>query len=198
VSDVYQDLFAEGSYAGKGIYDIDAFEAALADRVPDSTLLSHDLFEGIFARAGLATDVEVVEDCPSRYDVDAMRHHRWARGDWQLLPWIFGRGPIAGTDQKRDAIPAIGRWKMLDNLRRTLSAPACTLSVLAGWALPLAAAAVWTGFLLLTILLPTLIPVVAAVLPRRAGITPRSHLGALGSDLRIALAQSALTVTFRG
>ena len=196
VSDVYQDLFAEGSYAGKGIYEIDAFEAALADRVPDSTLLSHDLFEGIFARAGLATDVEVVEDFPVRYDADAMRHHRWARGDWQLLPWIFGRGPIAGTDQKRDAIPPIGRWKMLDNLRRTLSAPACMLSLLAGWAVPFAAASVWTGFVLLTILLPTLIPVVAAVLPRRAGITARSHLGALGSDLRIALAQSALTVTF--
>ena len=125
-----------------------------------------------------------------------MRHHRWARGDWQLLPWIFGRGPIAGTDQKRDAIPAIGRWKMLDNLRRTLSAPACMLALLAGWALPFAAACVWTGFVLSTILLPALIPVVAAIVPRRAGITPRSHLGALGSDLRLALAQSALTVTF--
>ena len=97
VSDVYQDLFGEGSYAGKGIYDIDAFEAALAGRVPDSTLLSHDLFEGIFARAGLASDIEVVEEFPARYDVDALRHHRWARGDWQLLPWMFGRGPGAGS-----------------------------------------------------------------------------------------------------
>ncbi len=187
VSDVYQDLFAEGSYAGKGIYDVDAFEAALADRVPDSTLLSHDLFEGIFARAGLATDVEVVEDFPARYDADAMRHHRWARGDWQLLPWIFGRGPVAGTDRTRGAIPAIGRWKMLDNLRRTLSAPACMLALLAGWALPFDAASVWTGCVLLTILLPALIPVVGAIVPRRAGITLRSHLDALGADLRIAL-----------
>ena len=93
VSDVYQDLFGEGSYAGKGIYDVDAFEAALGGRVPDSTLLSHDLFEGIFARAGLASDVEVVEEFPARYDVAALRHHRWARGDWQLLPWILGRAP---------------------------------------------------------------------------------------------------------
>ena len=93
VSDVYQDMSGEGSYAGKGIYDVDAFEAALAGRVPDSTLLSHDLFEGVFARAGLASDVEVVEEFPARYDVDALRHHRWARGDWQLLPWILGRGP---------------------------------------------------------------------------------------------------------
>ena len=95
VSDVYQDLFGEGSYAGKGIYDVDAFEAALAGRVPDSTLLSHDLFEGMFARAGLASDIEVVEEFPARYDVGALRHHRWARGDWQLLPWILGRGRVA-------------------------------------------------------------------------------------------------------
>ncbi len=99
VSDVYQDLFGEGSYTGKGIYDVDAFEAALHGRVPESTLLSHDLFEGIFARAGLASDVEVVEDFPPRYDVAALRHHRWARGDWQLLPWIFGRGP-RGADRR--------------------------------------------------------------------------------------------------
>ena len=196
VSDVYQDLFGEGSYAGKGIYDVDAFEAALADRVPDSTLLSHDLFEGIFARAGLASDVEVVEEFPARYDVDAMRHHRWARGDWQLLPWIFGRGPVAGTDRTRCAIPAIGRWKMLDNLRRTLSAPVCVLALLVGWALPFVAASVWTGSILLTILLPPLLPIVSAIVPRRAGVTLRSHFDALGADLRTALAQSALNVAF--
>ncbi len=106
VSDVYQDLFGEGSYTGKGIYDVDAFEAALAGRVPDSTLLSHDLFEGVFARAGLASDVEVVEEFPARYDVAAVRHHRWARGDWQLLPWIIGRGrgtgPAGGPRARRD------------------------------------------------------------------------------------------------
>ena len=92
VSDVYQDLFGEGSYSGKGIYDVDMFEAALARRIPESTLLSHDLLEGIFARSGLVTDIEVVEEFPSRYYVAAARQHRWARGDWQLLPWIFGRG----------------------------------------------------------------------------------------------------------
>ena len=136
VSDVYQDLFGEGSYAGKGIYDVDAFEAALANRAPDSTLLSHDLFEGVFARAGLASDIEVVEEFPARYDVGAIRHHRWARGDWQLLPWIFGRAPEQrGTRKGPSALPAIGRWKMLDNLRRTVSAPAAVLALLVGWTL---------------------------------------------------------------
>ncbi|HET6609396.1 MAG TPA: glucoamylase family protein, partial [Rhodopila sp.] len=198
VSDVYQDLVGEGSYTGKGIYEIDAFEAALAGRVPDSTLLSHDLFEGIFARAGLASDIEVVEEFPARYDVAARRHHRWARGDWQLLPWLLGHGPSAGTDRVRHAMPAIGRWKILDNLRRTLSAPACVLSLLAGLAMPFAAGSVWIGFVLATILLPTLIPVVAAIVPRHAGTTPRSHLAAFGRDLRLALMQWALVITFLG
>jgi cyclic beta-1,2-glucan synthetase len=196
VSDVYQDLFGEGSYVGKGIYEVDAFQAALAGRVPDSTLLSHDLFEGVFARAGLASDVEVVEEFPARYDVAALRHHRWARGDWQLLPWILCRGPVASKDRKRGAMPAIGRWKMLDNLRRTLSPPAAVLALLAGWTLPFEAAAIWTFFVLATIVLPTLIPVVAAVVPGRTGITVRSYLGALGADLRLALSQSALMISF--
>jgi cyclic beta-1,2-glucan synthetase len=196
VSDVYQDLFGEGSYTGKGIYDVDAFESALAGRVPDSTLLSHDLFEGVFARAGLASDIEVVEEFPARYDVAALRNHRWARGDWQLLPWILGHGPRAEGRQTRSGMPAIGRWKMLDNLRRTLSAPAAILALLAGSVLPLQVALVWMVFILWTIVLPTLIPVLGAVIPSRAGITARSHLRALGSDLRLALMQSVLLITF--
>src|SRR4029079_12030155 len=114
----------EGSYTGKGIYDVDAFMNALAGRVPDNTLLSHDLFEGTFARAGLVSDIEVVEEFPSRYDVAAARQHRWTRGDWQLLPWILGFGDAAGH-----VLPLIGRWKMLDNLRRSLSAPAAILAL---------------------------------------------------------------------
>jgi len=195
-SDVYQDLFGEGSYTGKGIYDVDAFEAAVAGRVPDSTLLSHDLFEGVFARAGLATDIEVVEEFPARYDVASLRHHRWARGDWQLLPWIMGLGPVAGGDRARSVLPAIGRWKMLDNLRRTLSAPATVLALLAGWALSLEQSLAWTAFLLSTIVLPTLIPVVGALLPRHSGIKARSHLRSLGGDLRLALTLSLLQITF--
>ncbi|WP_373505684.1 GH36-type glycosyl hydrolase domain-containing protein [Aestuariivirga sp.] len=197
VSDVYQDMFGEGSYAGKGIYDVDAFEVALAGRVPQSTLLSHDLFEGIFARAGLASDVEVVEDYPSRYDVGALRHHRWARGDWQLLPWVLGSVPSSeGADPAFNAIPPVGRWKMIDNLRRTLTAPLAIIALIAGWMMPFQAALIWTIFILTTIALPSIIPVVAAIPPRRSGVTMASHARALGGDFRLSLSLSGLVVTF--
>jgi cyclic beta-1,2-glucan synthetase len=185
-SDVYQDLFDEGSFTGKGIYDIDAFEAALAGRVPENTMLSHDLFEGIFARAGLASDIQVVEDFPARQDVDAARQHRWARGDWQLLPWISGRRQTVG------GLSAVGRWKMLDNLRRSLSAPLTVLTLGAGWILPQAEA--WTLAVLAMLALPYLISLPFAVLPGRAGITSRSHLEALWSDVRLAVARIALNL----
>src|SRR5260370_42083518 len=132
VSDVDQHLFGDGSYTGRGIYDLDAFEAALDGRVPDSTLLSHDLFEGTFARAGLASDIEVVEEFPSRYDVAAARRHRWARGDWQLLPWIFGRGDASLSGRGMSALPLIGLRNMLDNLRRATAGPPRSTSLVTG------------------------------------------------------------------
>ncbi|MDR3495903.1 MAG: glucoamylase family protein [Ancalomicrobiaceae bacterium] len=193
VADVYQDLFGEGSYAGKGIYDVDAFEAALDGRVPEAALLSHDLFEGIFARAGLASDVEVVEEFPTRYNVACLRLHRWARGDWQLLPWIFGSGTFR---QAKAAIPAVGRWKMLDNLRRSLKAPFAVMALVAGWTMPLEPALIWTLLILATIVLPTLIPVIAVVPLRRASVTLSSHFRALLRDLRLATSLSALEVVF--
>lgn len=196
VSDVYQDMFGEGTYAGKGIYDVDAFEAALAERVPENTLLSHDLFEGTFARAALVSDVEVVEEYPARYDVAVSRQHRWARGDWQLLPWIFGRSDVSRDEPGTNALPRIARWKMLDNLRRTLSAPACVITLLTAWTLSPHDAAVWTGFIIATIALPTLLPALAAIVPHRVRITLRSHLDALGDDILLALTQTAMTLIF--
>jgi cyclic beta-1,2-glucan synthetase len=189
VSDIYQDLFGEGSYIGKGIYDVDAFEAALAGKVPENTLLSHDLFEGIFARAGLVTDIEFFEEFPSHYEVAVVRQHRWARGDWQLLPWIIGRAPRGAP------IPLIGRWKMLDNLRRTLFAPAAFLTLIAGWTLPFAAPLIWTAFVLACIALPPLLQVLMGAIPRRRGISKRSHARAVGTDLVLAASHVGLSVT---
>ena len=195
VSDVYQDLFGEGSYIGKGIYDIDAFEAALAGRVPENTLLSHDLFEGIFARAGLITDIEFFDEFPWHYAVAAARQHRWARGDWQLLPWVLGHAPDTNSGRVRSRIPAISRWKLIDNLRRTLSAPAAFLTLIVGWTLPFASPVIWTVFVLVTFAVPPLLPFLTGLIPHRRGISKRSHLRAVGTDLVLAVSQVGLTVT---
>jgi cyclic beta-1,2-glucan synthetase len=195
VSDVYQDLFGEGSYCGKGIYDVDAFETALHGRVPENTVLSHDLLEGIFAGAGMVTDIEVVEEFPTRYDVAAARQHRWVRGDWQLLPWILWRGRDSSGQTGRRSIPSTGRWKMMDNLRRSLSAPAAFLALLGGWILPLPSAAVWSGFILATIALPSLIPFFTGIFPRRRQISKRSHVRAVGKDFFLALSQIGFHIT---
>ncbi|WP_213997709.1 glucoamylase family protein [Arsukibacterium sp.] len=196
VSDLYQDLFAEGSFTGKGIYDVAAFSAALHGRVPANTMLSHDLFEGIFARAGLASDIEVVEDFPSRYDVAVKRQHRWTRGDWQLLPWLY-----RAMFQRPSAtvrISLLGRWKMLDNLRRSVLAPASffalTLSLLLPWPMALNA----TLLLLTVLLLPPLLLRQFSLLPQHSilknggAIALRSLYGNLLADLGQTVSQSLL------
>jgi cyclic beta-1,2-glucan synthetase len=189
-SDLYQDLFGEGSYAGKGIYDLDAFETALAGRFPENAILSHDLIESLFARSALVSDVEVVEDFPERHAVAAARLHRWVRGDWQLLPWIFGRhdaGPI----------PPLGRGKMLDNLRRSLVPIGQMLSLLAASLLPPAQlAALWTVGMLLAGGLPTLLPTIIEGLrvPPGSGLRLRAH--ALLAEIKHGLAVAAANLMF--
>ena len=120
VSDVYQDLFGEGSYVGKGIYDVAAFERSLAGQVRQNTLLSHDLFEGIYGRAALVTDIVLYEEYPSRYLVYARRLRRWIRGDWQLLPWLF---PIVHTQSGTGSQPLI-HHQSLENFRQPAAQPA--------------------------------------------------------------------------
>ena len=188
VSDVYQDLLGEGSYTGKGIYEVDGFERALAGRVPDNAMLSHDLFEGVFARAGLASDVEVIEEYPTRYDVAARRQHRWTRGDWQLLPWILGTA--AGR------LPQTGRWKMLDNLRRSLLAPLTMAALALAWLQPVAAGLDGVLLVLGTFVVPIFLSPLLALLPVRPGVRLRSHLRRVGGDALQGLEQLALLVAF--
>jgi cyclic beta-1,2-glucan synthetase len=145
VSDVYQDFFKEGIYVGKGIYDVRAFERSLAGRIPENALLSHDLFEGITGRTALVTDIVLIEDYPSNYLIHAHRMHRWIRGDWQLFPWLFPKAPsgeiinrkVSETDRKptyiSNPLSLIDRWKIFDNLRRSLAAPALILFFIGGW-----------------------------------------------------------------
>ncbi|MCL4859012.1 MAG: hypothetical protein KJZ93_06380, partial [Caldilineaceae bacterium] len=156
VSDLYQDLFGAGIYVGKGIYDVDAFERSLDGRAPENALLSHDLFEGIHGCAGLVTDIVLYEDYPPHYLVYVLRAHRWVRGDWQLLPWLGQVVPAAHGVIAND-LALIDRWKLLDNLRRSLLAPALLLLFVAGWTLLPGSPLVWTLLGALTPGLPLLI-----------------------------------------
>ncbi len=157
VSDVYQDLFGIGIYAGKGIYDPAAFEASLAGRVPENSLLSHDLFEGLHGRAGLASDILVLEDYPANLLTSLSRLHRWVRGDWQLLPWLLPRVPSAapGITGRRlpNRLPLIGRFMIFDNLRRSLFVPGLVLLLALGW-LWLPGSWLWTVTGIATLALP--------------------------------------------
>ena len=151
VSDVYQDLFGSAVFVGKGIYQIDAFERSLRSRVPENVLLSHDLFEGAHGRVALASDIVLYDGFPSSYIEYARRWHRWVRGDWQLLPWLAGRVPATGDRPLTNILAPLERWKILDNLRRSVIPPALIALLVAGWLVLPGSAWVWT---LLTIAAP--------------------------------------------
>ena len=195
VSDTYQDLFREGIFTGKGLYDVDAFMSALADRIPENALLSHDLFEGLHARAALVTDVEVVDDYPASVLAHARRQHRWARGDWQILFWLFPWVPTRGG-LERNRLPVISRWKILDNLRRTLVAPATVAFLALAWLLLPGEPVVWTAAVLAAIAFP-FYPLAVRL---GAGPAPQQPLGVflriLGEDAKTAGAQTLLQITF--
>ena len=133
VSDVYQDIFSEGSFIGKGIYDVDAFELALGGRFPENRILSHDLIEGCYARSGLLSDVMLFEEYPSRYSADVSRRSRWIRGDWQLVRWLLPVVPGPDGRRQKNPLSLLSRWKLFDNLRRSLVPSALTLLLLLGW-----------------------------------------------------------------
>ncbi len=155
ISDVYQDLFGEGSFAGKGIYEVDVYQQVLDRRFPSNALLSHDLIEGSYARAGLVSDVEVIDDYPSHFSAYSRRKHRWVRGDWQVLRWLRGRVP--GYDGKLvpNPIPFISRWKIVDNLRRSLIEAATLALLIAGWTFLPGGPLYWTVATLILLLLPS-------------------------------------------
>ena len=133
ISDVYQDLFGEGIFTGKGIYDVDALRDAIEHRFPENALLSHDLIEGAYARVGLVTDIELIDDYPSHFSAYSRRKHRWVRGDWQIMRWLLPRVPDFKGKILPNPINLISRWKILDNLRRSLFEPATLALLIAGW-----------------------------------------------------------------
>ncbi len=194
VSDVYQDLFHEGSFIGKGIYDVDAFEAALQGRFPENRILSHDLLEGCYARSGLLSDVQLYDDYPARYDADVKRRSRWVRGDWQIASWLWPRVPgAAGEPRQPNPLSLLSQWKILDNLRRSLVAVGLLILLLLGWT-QLARSLPWTlGVLGLLLLAPALSSAVAGVRKPRELRWP-SHGRRVRDGMFEQLAQAGLTL----
>ncbi len=133
ISDVYQDLFGEGSFVGKGIYDVAAFAQAVGGRFPENLILSHDLLESGYARSALVADVDLIEEHPTTYPMEASRRHRWTRGDWQLAGWLLPRVPGPGGKRQRNPLALLSIWKLWDNLRRSLVPAALVALCVGGW-----------------------------------------------------------------
>ena len=163
ISDAYQDLFGEGIFTGKGIYEINALHAVLDRRFPRNSLLSHDLIEGSYARVGLTTDIEVIDDYPSHYSAYTRRKHRWLRGDWQIAQWLFSKVPDESGRYVRNPISTISRWKIFDNLRRSLVEVFTFALLLAGWLGLPGGALYWTVVTLFLMFVPTLVQLVFSV-----------------------------------
>ena len=195
VSDVYQDLFGEGSYTGKGIYEVEAFERATEGRFAENTLLSHDLIEGNYARAGLATDVIVYDDYPARYLTFTRRKHRWIRGDWQLIGWLTTRVRGAhGTEPNH--LSALARWKILDNLRRSLVEIGFLVLLVAGWTLLPGSPLAWSVGVLGLIAAPWIVALLLALVRPPLDKSWRAYYAAVGRDAITSAQQAALTIVF--
>jgi len=195
VSDLYQDLFAEASFIGKGIYDVAVFRQLLDGRFPDNTVLSHDLLESCYARTGECSDVELLEDSPSRYLDDVSRRHRWMRGDWQIAPWLGLRVSDAAGQRGYPSISALGWWKIFDNLRRSFVAPAYTILLVLGW-MVLPATLSWTLSVLSLLFVPELLPGLAELWQRPPKLPLRLHVTTVGRSTARRLAKIALWLTF--
>ncbi|MEX2163632.1 MAG: glucoamylase family protein [Sulfuricaulis sp.] len=193
VSDVYQDLCGEGSFIGKGIYDIDAFERSLKDRFPENRILSHDLLEGCYARAGLVSDVLLYEEYPSRYNADVSRRQRWIRGDWQLAGWLLPRVPGPGARRQKNPLSWLSQWKLFDNLRRSLVPAALTLLLLLGWT-DLSSAWFWTLAVIGIILIPSLIASALEMFQKPVDVLLAQHLAAVVRAVGRRLAQAAFAL----
>ncbi len=193
VSDVYQDLFDEGSFIGKGIYEVDAFERTLKGRFPENRILSHDLLEGCYVRSGLLSDVMLYEEYPPRYNADVSRRHRWIRGDWQLVRWLLPSVPGPDARLQKNPISDLSQWKLFDNLRRSLLPAALTLLLLSGWTVS-PSAWFWTLWVLGIILIPSLMVSLLETLQKPDDVLLVQHLAAILRSAGRRFAQAAFTV----
>ena len=194
-SDVYQDFFGEGSFIGKGIYELATFEQALSGVFRDNQILSHDLIEGCHARVGLVSDIEFIDSFPARYDAETRRHHRWIRGDWQILPWLLPLVPVVGG-WRRNPLSWLSRWKVFDNLRRSLVLPAVLALLIGGWLAWPALAWLWTLMGTLVLVFPLLTQMGLAVRGWPPTVSWRHQARSRASELGRAALQTALGIIF--
>jgi len=195
ISDVYQDLFGEGIFTGKGIYDLKVFQTVLKNAIPDNTILSHDLLEGSYVRTGLATDLRLIDSYPAHYNSFSTRLHRWVRGDWQLLPLLFHKIHTRNKTKVINPLTGLSRWKMLDNMRRSLIAPSLmALTVLAFSVLP-GDLFFWLAYLIGSLATPFLIALLQAVLAQQFVVDRvKRYLPAM-RGLKAAFLQLMITLT---
>lgn len=190
-SDVYQDLFGEGSFIGKGIYDVAIFKQALSGILPENRILSHDLLEGCYTRSGLLSDVMVYEDNPSQYAADIKRRHRWIRGDWQIGAWMLPLVTVAGGTIRRNRLSLLSRWKIMDNLRRSLLPVSLLLLLLLGWTV-LPHPWFWTFSVTVIITLPLIAGAGWQLAHKPSDLNIRAHV----SEVWVSLSGILLRFTF--
>ncbi|MBL8851882.1 MAG: cyclic beta 1-2 glucan synthetase, partial [Planctomycetaceae bacterium] len=193
VSDVYQDMFGEGSFIGKGIYDVDSFER-FCGNFPENTILSHDLIEGAYGRSGLLTDVTLYEEHPSRYLADVERRHRWMRGDWQIAGWLLPRVRSRTGERCSNPVSALSRWKILDNLRRSVTPIAAFVLLLAAWCTSADAALAATLLVIAAALLPVLVSGILQLLSKPADLPTRLHERAVAESMLRPVANGILSL----
>ncbi|HEY2462341.1 MAG TPA: glucoamylase family protein [Candidatus Acidoferrum sp.] len=186
VSDVYQDLFGEGSFTGKGIYEVSVFQQVLDHRFPCNTILSHDMIEGAYTRAGLVSDVEVIDDYPSHMSAYSRRKHRWVRGDWQIVFWLLPRVPDFFGKIVRNPLSVISRWKIIDNLRRSLTEMGTFIMLLAGWLFFPSKAFYWTVATLAVVALPVYSQFVFSILRAKKALFTSAFWKNLAGDFALA------------
>ena len=193
VSDIYQDLAGEAVYTGKGIYDIKAFHTVLNNRFPENRILSHDLIESTYLRTGLATDIELFDDFPSTYVNFSKRNHRWTRGDWQIAAWMFKHAP-AQNGKQRNTINLLSKWKIFDNLRRSLNPFFFTVFFIAGWFWLPGSAWIWTAAAFGILAFPIYVSLSSDMLNRPARVKWQLYFSKVRSNLKINSIQAVFTV----
>ncbi|MDD3838989.1 MAG: glucoamylase family protein [Clostridia bacterium] len=196
VSDVYQDLFCEGIFTGKGIYDIDVFQTVLDGKLPENAILSHDLLEGSYARTALVSDIELVDGYPSKYNSYSMRLHRWVRGDWQVLPWLSRWVRDEKGKKIRNPINTISKWKITDNLRRSLLSPTLALLIILGIVLLPGSPYVWVIFALVTVAMPIFSGMLNAMKVKENRMGFFELVSEVFSDIKNVLIQVILSIIF--